>query len=175
MAIGGDCAVTYTRPSLYPGQYPNGAQMEAVLDQIDSLSLPAPTNTDATSRTTTSTGYTSTLTPATICGTAFTAPASGAVLLLWAVETSSSGANFALSSVAVYTGSSVGSGTSVLAASDDRMVRNNLTASLRMGVHHVLTGLTPGATYNVAMEHRVEGASTGTFARRGVSVVPVGA
>ena len=161
------------RPSLPAGHKVTADEFDAVLDQVESLSTAAPTNTDATSRTTTSTSYTTTLTPATICGTAFTAPASGAVLLLWAVESSSSGANFALTSVAVREGSSVGSGTSFLASSDDRTVRNNFTSSLRMGTHHLVTGLTAGGSYNVAMEHRAEGASTGTFSRREVTVVPV--
>jgi hypothetical protein len=128
-------------------------------------------NADATSRTTTSTAYTTTLSPATICGIAFVAPPSGKVKILWNNEASNSGASFTLTSPQVATGSTVGSGTVVLAADDARTTNVGGTTSDRHGASTTCTGLTPGDTYNVALYHRV-GSGTGTFLRREVIVSP---
>jgi hypothetical protein len=126
---------------------------------------------DATSRTTTSTAYTTTLSPATICGKAFVAPPSGKVKIFWSVECSNSGASFTLTSPQVATGGTIGSGTPVLSADDARVVNVGGTSSERQGSATVCTGLTPGNTYNVALYHRV-GSGTGTYLRREVIVSP---
>lgn len=128
-------------------------------------------NADATSRTTTSTSYTTTLSPATICGVSFVAPPSGKVKIFWNAECSNSGASFVLTSPQVATGGIVGSGTPVLAADDARTVNHAGTASERQGSTTTCTGLTPGSTYNVSLYHRV-GSGTGTFLRREVVVSP---
>jgi hypothetical protein len=129
------------------------------------------TNADSTSRTTTSATYTTTLSPATICGVAFVAPPSGKVKILWDVECSNSTASFTLTSPQIATGGTVGSGTSVLAADDARTINRAATSSERQGASTTCTGLTPGTTYNVALYHRV-GGGTGTYLRREVIVSP---
>jgi hypothetical protein len=132
------------------------------------------TNTDATSRTTSSITYTTTLSPANICGTAFTAPPSGKIVIHWSSQLSnSSGPNVAECSPAVRTGSTVGSGTSVHAAA----VTNAITAiaNTQAGSSVLVTGLTAGSSYNVALEHRAFSAGTATFANRVVTVVPISA
>lgn len=128
-------------------------------------------NSDATSRTTTSTAYTTTLTAATICGVSFVAPPSGKVKIFWNAEASNSGASFSLTSPQVATGSTVGSGTVILAADDARTINVTGTTTDRHGASTTCTGLTAGSTYNVALYHRV-GSGTGTFLRREVIVSP---
>lgn len=139
------------------------------------LNMTPATNTDATSRTTTSAVYTTTLSPANICGVAFTGPPSGKVMIHWAAESSNSGVSgFCLTSPEVRTGTTVGSGTVVLAASDDNITRNDdATANVahRVGASYLLTGLTSGTSYNVALNHRVS-VGTGTYLRRSVIIVP---
>lgn len=135
------------------------------------INMVTQSNTDPTARTTASTSYTTTLTAANICGVAFIVPPSGIVLILWSCEQLVTGGTLSYTSFAIREGSTVGSGTSFLASSDDRMVGNNSSTSLRMGTSHRVTGLTAGSVYNVALEHRVA-SGTGTFARRSVDVVP---
>lgn len=135
------------------------------------INMVTQSNTDPTARTTASTAYTTTLTAANICGTSFIVPPSGIVLILWSCEQLVTGGTLSYTSFAIREGSTVGSGTSFLASSDDRMVGNNSSTSLRMGTSHRVTGLTPGSVYNVALEHRVA-SGTGTFARRSVDVIP---
>lgn len=137
------------------------------------LNMTSDSNADATSRTTTSTSYTSTLSPATICGLSFIAPPSGKVLILWAASCNNSSAgNIATCSPAVRTGSIVGSGSLFLAADDSRAVYNSTTIFIRPGAQTNVTGLTAGSIYNVALEHRAFSAGTATFAFREVTVVP---
>lgn len=128
-------------------------------------------NTDDTSRTTTSTSFTSTLSPANICGVAFTAPPSGKVMININVDGDNSGAGFAASSPAVRKGTVVGSGDMVLAANFATAVIIYGGQPNRAGVSHLLPGLTPGDRYNVCLEHIVD-SGTGTFRWRGVQVVP---
>lgn len=141
-------------------------------DRISAIETIRPSDTDLTSRTTTSTTFTGVLSgSASIeCAAVFVAPPSGQVLILWECEISSSGALFVLCSPAVRTGSTIGSGTDVLVASQDRTLRNGTTTVLRMSAFHTLAGLTPGATYNVVLEHQVQSTATGTFVRREICV-----
>lgn len=139
--------------------------------RASAVSMAALSAVDATSRTTTSLTYTSTLTAANICGVSFTAPPSGRVLLHWAVYTFNSAVNFSSCSPAVRTGSTVGSGTSFLAADDSRAIIGQSAAGFRLGASYLVTGLTAATVYNVALEHRVSG-TTGTFQYREVTVIP---
>lgn len=108
---------------------------------------------------------------AVFCGVVFTAPASGKVLVLWAVELSH-GASFVLVSPQVASGDVVGSGTPFQAASDDVTCRNDGASTTRYGCSDLVSGLTPGAVYNVTLYHRV-GGGTGNISRRNVIVHPV--
>lgn len=136
------------------------------------VQLPATvTNVDTTSRTTTATGYTSTLTPANICGTTFVAPVSGKVEIHFNVRSSNGSApNRADTAPVVKSGAVVGSGTGFLAALDQNAI-SSITSD-RKGATVVVPGLTAGLTYNVSLEHRAFSAGTATFADRDVTVVP---
>lgn len=122
-----------------------------------------------TSGTTTSGAFTSTLTGGTACGVAFTAPASGCVLICNNAEMVNSGAFFSLCCVQVRTGSTVGSGTVVLAAANEESIY--LSSQGRCGSTRRLAGLTPGASYN-AQQMFVVGGATGTYANKSLIVVP---
>lgn len=133
--------------------------------------MAAVVNADATSRTTTTTSYTSTLSPANICGVAFTAPASGKVLIGWRLAMANSGANFTACSPAISTGNVVGAGTPFLAGDDGRTISTDSTTFEGQGAPLLVTGLTPGTVYNAFLTHRVAG-GTGTFLRREINVIP---
>lgn len=85
--------------------------------------------------------------------------------------------NYAYTSWELREGSSIGSGTVVVAADDDRAVRagNTVTASAPFygqGSHrYLVTGLTPGATYNIRTMHRSSVSLTSEF--RALLVEPV--
>lgn len=110
------------------------------------------------------------------CAVVFTAPESGRVLIHWSGgvrNLSTNNAPVAYLSPQVRTGSTVGSGTIVLNASDARTVRVNAAGAqtVRAGATHLLAGLTPGATYNARILHRVT-SNTGEFFYRGLIVAP---
>jgi hypothetical protein len=85
--------------------------------------------------------------------------------------------NYGYTSWELREGSSIGSGTVVVAADDDRSVRagNTVTTSAPFygqGSHrYLVTGLTPGATYNIRTMHRSSVTLTSEF--RGLLVEPV--
>lgn len=126
---------------------------------------------DDTARTTTSTSYTSVLSPAGICGTAFVAPASGKVLVHIGVDSDNNGAGFSASTFQIRTGTVVGSGTIFTAAADNRSVFETGTDGQNWGKTFLVTGLTAGADYNAEFLHRVN-TGTGTYARRNLIVQP---
>lgn len=128
-------------------------------------------NADTTARTTTSASFTTVLSPAQICGVAFTAPPSGKVTIAFncGVQNSSS-PQLSVCSFRIREGSTVGSGTSFYAPDDGRAITS--LAYVRGGASEPVTGLTPGAVYNVALEHRVASSGTGTFSNRSVTVLP---
>lgn len=105
------------------------------------------------------------------CGEVFVAPWSGRVLISWSASQTSSTTGVIFISPVVRTGGTVGSGTVVLAASDDIAVVNAGTTSQRAGCQHLLTGLTNGTTYNVRLEHRTN-TGTANASSRSVAVIP---
>jgi hypothetical protein len=123
---------------------------------------------------TTSTSYTGTRTgTANIAGAAFKGPLSGAVRIDWACGMSNNGTGITLVSPRVLTGSTVGSGSSVLAAADTNALQYASSPNeLKVSDFYILTGLTPGSDYNVSLMYRVSG-NTGTFNRPKVSVAGV--
>lgn len=127
---------------------------------------------DNTARTTTSAAFTSTLTPATICGVTFIAPASGKVEVAVSCDVTASGASpaFACASPAVRQGGTIGSGTPVLTAAFDYSVIG-YGGGTRGGVVTQVSGLTPGANYNACFEH-VSSVGTATFRWREIIVRP---
>lgn len=133
----------------------------------------AKTDSEVSFMQTTSTSYTAAVTGGTLadCAVSFVAPTSGRVLLLYAATLDNSAANLTYGTPEVRTGSSIGSGTVVLAASDDNAIKVNGTNEARYGTHYLLTGLTAGADYNARMLHRVSG-GTGTLDERTMTAVP---
>lgn len=128
------------------------------------------TSAVSTGGTTTSTTYTATLSGSTVCGVAFVAPGSGSVRIDFCATQSAGTAVFTLSTFEVRTGAVVGSGTVAFAPTADDETLQNTTASAATSARHtIVTGLTPGSSYNVQMLHRVA-SGTGTFLRRRVTV-----
>lgn len=134
--------------------------------RIDALEAPLFLfDTQNTSGTTTSTGYTSTLSGggAAACGIAFVAPPSGKVLIHNGCGiVNSAGGALTFCGIYVRTGSSIGAGSDVLVPSNSDAVQHPGTSDFRSGVAKPLSGLTPGASYNVIQVFRVS-SGTGTF------------
>src|ERR1044071_5530487 len=101
-------------------------------------------DTQNTDGTTTSTTYTSTLTGGTACGFSFVAPPSGKVRIYNNCELNNSG-GFSLCTIRVRTGGTVGSGSDVVAASDNNTLFHN--TNIRLGISVLVTGLAAGSTY----------------------------
>ncbi|MDQ7910266.1 hypothetical protein RB614_37810 [Phytohabitans sp. ZYX-F-186] len=107
------------------------------------------------------------------CGVAFVAPTTGRVLIEWRANLDNSTNAFTIVAPEVRTGSSVGSGTVVLAASDVNALYGFGTNELGFGCFVPLDGLTPGESYNVRLMHRVT-SGTGTIQNsREVIVLPL--
>lgn len=106
------------------------------------------------------------------CGVAFVAPTTGRVKIDFAgTFDNDTSTAFTIMTPVVRTGSTVGSGTTVFAASDDEAISLGGTEAARFGSHTFVSGLTPGNVYNVRLEHRVS-AGIGTLVRRRVTVSP---
>lgn len=101
----------------------------------------------------------------------FDAPASGRVELKLAARLINTGAGGTIVAPETRTGSTIGSGTVVDAVDDQRGVSHYGTSFSRNGCTHLLTGLTPGATYNTRLLHRVT-SGTGSVALRTLIAAP---
>lgn len=124
--------------------------------------------------TTTSASYTATLTGGTACSFTFVAPTSGVVEVVNTAQVdNSSTAQTSLMSFEIRTGSSVGSGTVMFAASDDDALRNLGTNEVQMTFARIVDGLTGGATYNIRQMFRGSGGTTATFIRKRLAVIPM--
>lgn len=105
------------------------------------------------------------------CGVAFVAPTTGRVEVFTTALLVNSGANTTAIAPVVREGAVVGSGTTFDAGDVTKEFATTTAAGGRGEVSHLVEGLTPGADYNVRLEHRV-GAGTGTASRRRVRVRP---
>lgn len=130
----------------------------------------AASDTQITAGTSTSGSFTATLTGGTAAGVVFTTPTSGLVVILYNTLMQNSGANFTYFSPQIRTGSTIGSGTIVAAASDDTALTHHGTNALRYGGSQIMV-LTALTVYNVQLLHRVT-AGTGTWSRKHVIVLP---
>lgn len=99
------------------------------------------------------------------CACTFIAGTTGKVRIDIAARMANSSTGQCLVAVEVRQGGTIGSGTIVLAAADQLAITQIGTNGTRTGVAVPLTGLTPGATYNARLLHRVS-ANTGTFLYR---------
>lgn len=158
------------------GEVAQSAEYNKLIDNIEDLntrlSVREGTAVGATqngSGTTSSVTYTPTLSGGTACAFSFVAPGSGAVLISNNCNLECSAGNLSLCSFEVRTGGSVGSGTVVLAASNDDALIS--LAQINIGRSVLLTGLTPGATYNIRQLFAVTG-GTGTFKSKNLNVIP---
>jgi len=132
------------------------------------------TTTQNTSGTTTSTSYTATLTGGTTCSLTFVAPPSGQVMVHNTVNLSNTLTSGVLMSFEIRAGAVVGSGTVFQAADDQNTNQSSGVAGVgnRATVSTPITGLTPGATYNIRQMFRVS-AGTGTYISKRLTVVPL--
>lgn len=134
------------------------------------------TSTEGSGATTASTSFTDALTggtPASNFGCSFTALASGVALVFNSANLKNSTTNFSSCSFELRTGSIIGSGSVVLAASDVFALGCRGTDEQQMTRVKTLTGLTPGTVYHVRQMYRVNTASTFTALRREITVVPL--
>lgn len=113
-----------------------------------------------------------------VVGITFVAPTSGRVLVLMYARFESNTAGVrALVSFAVREGSSIGSGTAVSAASNNKCLTSPTDASgggnqrTSGTVYEVVTGLTAGSTYNAQVEHQMESAGNGDIFDRQIAVL----
>jgi len=107
------------------------------------------------------------------CGVAFVAPTTGRVIVDYAARiTGSDGAAVTSLAFVVRTGATVGSGTDVHPADANEALQIVGTDQARFGASTLIEGLTPGASYNVRLEHVVSAGDTGTALRRSVIVAP---
>lgn len=125
-----------------------------------------------TSGTTTSTSYTETLTGGTPCALTFVAPRSGKVDVHNTAQSVNSGATgTAVLSFIIRTGSTIGSGSTVLDAGDPGCALNQGTSNNRYTAVYPVEGLTPGATYNIRQQFKTN-SGTATFSNKTLAVVP---
>lgn len=151
-----------------------------VTDSVNNTATQVPVqaiDSSVTDGTTTSTSYTNSLTTTTTRGIAFTAPASGMVL----VSGQSSGRNgnagaFTFCDFEVRQGSTIGSGTTMRASDDNQAASFQSDSAGQQGtlsiVPTLVTGLTAGTVYHAVLTYKVN-AGTGTYNRRKITVTPV--
>lgn len=100
----------------------------------------------------------------------FTAPTTGRVVLHLAARLINTGTGGTLVCCETREGDTVGSGT-VVDTVGDRGPSHYGASFARLGATRLLTGLTPGASYNTRMLHKVT-SGTGSVALRELVVVP---
>ena len=165
------------------GPFPKGTRVYVIgvppagnfiVGRVKPLSMQHVLNRQNSVSTTTSTTY---VNLTNIAGTAFVAPESGIVTILYtALMTNNNVAGGAQLTPLISTGAVVGAGTAVLAASNDNAIgfdqHATASESMRFGGHYTATGLIPGFQYNVSMQGRAISAGTATFQRIHTTVVP---
>ena len=109
------------------------------------------------------------------CAVTFTAPVSGKVLIHIAGRfQNTADANAGLLSAQVRIGGTVGSGSICEDADDSRAARSSSTTFYRVGITHLLSGLTAGQVYNARLLHKTSAiTSTASFAHRELIIQPV--
>jgi hypothetical protein len=102
------------------------------------------------------------------CAVVFVAPTTGRVKIHASARlTNSATTSGSLIAPETRLGGTIGAGTIVEAAADANGASHYGNTFARLGVTHLLTGLTPGATYNTRLLHRSSvGTATASFALR---------
>ena len=110
------------------------------------------------------------------CGVAFIGCATGRAVVHFECEmTNGTAASATEIAPWVRTGGTVGAGTDIIVASISTKIRHIAHAAgsiQHFGRSLYVSGFTPGSTYNVRLEHRTSGGSTGTYVYRSVTVEP---
>jgi hypothetical protein len=136
------------------GQILTAGDLNAVTTAVES-------GANTTPGTTTSTTFTDTLTGSSTVTLAFTAPASGVIVVTVSAECSNSGgSNYTIA------GFRISGAAGTVAATDTNSIYLRGTDSLRASGEFRVGGLTPGMSGTVTMQHRVNPAGTGTFNNR---------
>ncbi|MFF0598050.1 hypothetical protein [Streptomyces antibioticus] len=137
--------------------------------------LDTPPMATAASGGTVTTTSTSFVTAGADVAVAFTAPTSGRVLIQTTARMiNTSATSGTLISPETRTGSSIGSGTIIEAASDANGASHYGSTFARGTASHPITGLTPGAVYNTRLLMRSSLVTeTASFANREITVLPV--
>jgi hypothetical protein len=153
------------------------AGMLLTADVLNDLLGVTVSDSQSASATTSSTSYTETLTGGTPAGVAFVAPTSGKVIIhnsSFVKSSSATSGRRTLLSWILRTGAVVGSGTTVLAANDTwALVSSRSVKDSAFGRSTLITGLTPGNSYNIRQAMKViNGADTGTSQYRHILVKP---
>lgn len=141
------------------------ADIQAIKDDVDKLTDAARDNV-GTSETTTSTAYTDLAT----AGPSVTITTGTRAIVFWVVRMSNDGAN------GICHVSYEVSGATTDAADDANAITfqsDGAGQTARMGASRLLTGLTAGSN-TFTLKYRVN-ANTGTFLRREIAVLPIGA
>lgn len=190
-----DTTPTYALPFYEDSDAPNlpdatqtlALAVEDELERIDAAvatlnalttAVAADANTEGPYSSTTATAGTN------VCGVAFTAPASGSVLVHWHADFWSSQTDkVSFVSMEVRTGATVtagaGSGSQVVASNsnDSLKVAGSVTAGVEArvaaGTFRLITGLTPGNSYHVRLMHFTEVSGNITVFYRKVMVQPM--
>lgn len=118
------------------------------------------------------TGFTTTTYAYDGMGVAFVAPITGRVLVQWGGWLDTNGANTVYLSFEVRTGSTLGAGSVVFAASDENAAYHFNTNQCAIGMFCPVSGLTAGSSYHVRLMHRVTG-GTGSIDNQEVNVIPL--
>lgn len=123
----------------------------------------------------TGTAYGTTLSAGTVAGVAFIAPASGSVFVHNTALIENSGTGRSHCSFRIGTGGTIGSGTPFLVAADANGIASqsgDAADDMTLSKAVLVTGLTPGATYNAQQQVRATTGNVVTTWRR-LAVQPV--
>jgi hypothetical protein len=151
-------------------------RIDASVATINALStaVASDSNTEGPYSSTTATAGTN------VCGVAFTAPASGTVLVHWKADFWSAIADkVSFVSMEVRSGATLGGGSVVVASnSNDALkvsgsVTTGVEARIGAGTYRLITGLTPGSSYHVRLMHFTESGGNITVFFRSVLVQPM--
>lgn len=111
-----------------------------------------------------------------VVGVSFTAPTTGRVLVMWHARFNPTSAVAAQVGFALRTGAVVGSGTLIQDGLNEGCLESpNVSGGggrVQGGTFYPLSGLTPGAEYNVVVCHRMSAAGSGTVFARYITVQP---
>jgi hypothetical protein len=152
------------------------ARIDSAITTINGLStaVASDSNTEGPYSSTTATAGTN------VCGVAFTAPASGSVLVHWKADFWSSQTDkVSFVSMEVRSGATLGGGSVVVASNsnDALKVSGTVTAGVEArigaGTFRLITGLTPGSSYHVRLMHFTEASGNITVFYRSVLVQPM--